>query len=92
MLYMILTEPFQRNYPGFVAPFTRSLKELVLSVHVAGHFPWFLKLLQFSPDWLVGLLNPGMKPVFSLQNVIIPCHTIGSTILKYRVGDQEADH
>ncbi|KAK0506935.1 hypothetical protein JMJ35_010635 [Cladonia borealis] len=58
------------GYPGFVAPFTRSIKELALSVHIAGHFPWFLKLLQSSPDWLVGLLNPGMKPVFNFQNEI----------------------
>ena len=43
------------------------------------------------PDWLVALLNPGMKPVFSLQNVSIPCYTIGNMILKYRAGDQEAD-
>ncbi|KAL6716018.1 hypothetical protein ACLMJK_006980 [Lecanora helva] len=71
------------GYPDFVAPFTQSLKELALGIHVAGHFPWFLKLLQSSPDWLVGLLNPGMKPVFSFQN------EIKKQVIKIKEGDKE---
>ena len=59
-----------------------SLRQLVLSVHVAGHFPWFLKLLQSSPDWLIGLLNPGMRPVFNFQNVSYICHVISSAFSK----------
>ena len=53
----------------FIAPFTNSIRELVLFVHVAGHFPLFLKFLQSVPDSVVGIINPGMQPVFRFQNV-----------------------
>ena len=36
------------TYSDLVAPFTESIKELALSIHVAEHFPWFLSLLQRS--------------------------------------------
>ena len=57
------------SYPDFVTPFTTSIKELALSIHVAGHFPWFLKFLQSVPDYVVGIINPPMQPVFQFQNV-----------------------
>lgn len=58
-----------QDYPDFVAPFTTSIKHLAYSVHVMGHFPWFLSLLQSVPDALVGILNPAMRPVFKYQAV-----------------------
>lgn len=57
------------SFPNFIAPFTESIKELALSIHVAGHFPWFLALLQSAPDSVVSVLNPAMRPVFRFQNV-----------------------
>ena len=57
------------SYPNFVAPFTESIKELLLGVHIGAHFNWFLKSLQATPDWFVGAINPPMKPVINFQNV-----------------------
>ena len=57
------------SYPDFIAPFTNSIKELVLTTHVAGHFPMFLRFLQSVPDSVVGIINPAMQPVFKFQNV-----------------------
>ena len=53
----------------FIAPFTKSVRELVLSTHTAGHFPLFLKFLQSVPYSVVGIINPGMQPVFRFQDV-----------------------
>ena len=57
------------EYSDFVAPFTTSIKQLASSVHIMGHFPWFLSLLQSVPDTLVGILNPAIIPVFKFQAV-----------------------
>lgn len=57
------------DYPDFVAPFTNSIKELTNSLHVARHFPWFLKLLQSLPGYAVGIINPAMIPVFEFKSV-----------------------
>ena len=57
------------DYPGFVGPFTKSIKELANSIHVAGHFPLVLKLLQSVPDFVVGKINPAVQPVFEFQDV-----------------------
>lgn len=57
------------NYPDFVAPFTNSIVELTSSLHVATHFPWFLKLLQSLPNFAVGIINPAMIPVFQFERV-----------------------
>ncbi|KAL8646419.1 MAG: hypothetical protein Q9226_006866, partial [Calogaya cf. arnoldii] len=59
-----------QDYPDFVAPFTKSIKLLAHSLHMVGHFPWFLTLLQSLPDPVVGILNPAMVPVFQFQNEI----------------------
>ena len=64
-----------QDYPDFVAPFTKSIKLLALSLHLVGHFPWVLSLLQSLPDSMVGILNPAMVPVFEFQNVVIPFPT-----------------
>lgn len=58
-----------QDYPDFVAPFTKSIKLLAQSLHMVGHFPWVLSLLQSLPDSVVGVLNPAMVPVFQFQNV-----------------------
>ncbi|MCJ1396150.1 hypothetical protein MMC18_009039 [Xylographa bjoerkii] len=57
------------DYPDFVTPFTTSIRKLALSLHMAGHFPWLLKLLQTLPDTALATLNPMMKPVFDFHNV-----------------------
>ena len=57
------------DYPDFVAPFTTSMKEVAKSLHVAGHFPWLLSLLQSLPDSVVRIVNPAIVPVFQFQNV-----------------------
>ncbi|KAL8683908.1 MAG: hypothetical protein Q9186_000119 [Xanthomendoza sp. 1 TL-2023] len=59
-----------QDYPDFVAPFTKSIKLLAQSLHLVGHFPWVLSLLQSLPDSVVGILNPAMVPVFQFQNEI----------------------
>lgn len=58
-----------QDYPDFVAPFTKSIKLLAQSLHLVGHFPWVLSLLQSLPDSVVAVLNPAMVPVFQFQNV-----------------------
>ena len=55
--------------PNFIGGFTSAIQELVDTVHVAGHFPWFANLLQSAPDFVMKTLNPGMMPVLQLQNV-----------------------
>ena len=55
--------------PDFIAPFTKSVKQIALSIHTSEHFPLFLKFLQSVPDSVVGIINPGMRPVFRFQNV-----------------------
>ena len=57
------------DYADFIAPFTTSLKQLANFVHIAGHFPWLLKVLQSLPDSALGIINPAMRPVFQFQNV-----------------------
>ena len=57
------------DYLDFVAPFTTSIKELTNSLHVARHFPWFLKLLQSLPGYAVGVIKPAMIPVFQFESV-----------------------
>lgn len=57
------------DYHDFVTPFTTSIRQLAMSLHMAGHFPWILTLLQSIPDSWVGYLNPLMKPVFDFHNV-----------------------
>ena len=58
-----------QDYPDFIAPFTKSIKLLAQSLHLVGHFPWILTLLQSLPDSVVGVLNPAMVPVFQFQAV-----------------------
>ena len=57
------------DYPDFVSHFTTSMKELANSLHVAGHFPWLLSLLQSLPDSVLRIVNPAIVPVFRFQNV-----------------------
>ena len=59
------------GYQDFVAPFTTSLRALLLSTHVAVNFPWFRKLMQSLPEALVSIVNPLFIPVFQFQNVRI---------------------
>lgn len=57
------------DYPDFVAPFTTSIRQLALSLHMAGHFPWLLATLQALPETVVHMLNPLMVPVFRFHDV-----------------------
>lgn len=77
-----------QDYPDFVAPFTKSIKLLAQSLHLVGHFPWILTLLQSLPDSVVGVLNPAMVPVFQFQGVrIFPCPPKSQTLTLARVGN-----
>lgn len=57
------------DYPDFVTPFTTSIRKLAMSLHMAGHFPWLLTLLQTLPESVTQILNPLMAPVFRFHNV-----------------------
>lgn len=57
------------DYPDFVTPFTTSIRKLAMSLHVAGHFPWFLTIMQTVPESVLQILNPLMVPVFQFHNV-----------------------
>lgn len=57
------------DYPDFLTPFTTSIRKLAMSLHVAGHFPWFLTIMQKLPNSLVQVLNPLMVPVFQFHDV-----------------------
>ncbi|PNY20708.1 Trichodiene oxygenase [Tolypocladium capitatum] len=63
------------DYPDFVTPFTTSIRKLAMSLHIAGHFPWFLTIMQAVPESVVQLLNPLMVPVFQFHNVRIDART-----------------
>ena len=58
--------------PDFIAPFTSSIRKLALSLHIAGHFPWFVALMQSMPEKLVAVVNPDMVPVFEFHGVGFP--------------------
>lgn len=55
--------------PDFVAPFTSSIRKLALSLHIAGHFPWFVAMMQLLPEKLVAVINPDMIPIFEFHGV-----------------------
>ncbi|KAJ6043515.1 cytochrome P450 [Penicillium canescens] len=58
------------DYPDFQTPFTTSIRKLARSLHLSGHFPWFLALMQSLPPSVVAILNPDMKPVFDFHGEI----------------------
>lgn len=58
------------EYPDFKTPFTTSIRKLALSLHVSGHFPWFLSLMQSLPESLLAVVNPPMKPVFEFHGTV----------------------
>lgn len=58
------------DMPEFKSPFTSSIRKLALSLHVSGHFPWFLQLMQSLPQSWIAVLNPNMKPVFEFHGEI----------------------
>lgn len=58
------------EYPDFKTPFTTSIRKLALSLHVSGHFPWFLSLMQSLPESVLAVVNPAMKPVFELHGTV----------------------
>ncbi|KAJ0331815.1 hypothetical protein COL5a_002484 [Colletotrichum fioriniae] len=58
------------DYPDFVTPFTTSIRKLAMSLHMAGHFPWLLTLLQTLPESVTQILNPLMVPVFRFHNEV----------------------
>jgi cytochrome P450 len=58
------------DFPDFITPFTTSIRKLAQSLHIAGHFPWILTLLQSIPESLVAVLNPDMVPVFQFHGEV----------------------
>ncbi|KAK1723035.1 hypothetical protein CaCOL14_001983 [Colletotrichum acutatum] len=58
------------DYPDFVTPFTTSIRKLAMSLHMAGHFPWLLTMLQTLPESVTQILNPLMVPVFRFHNEV----------------------
>ncbi|KAH8749227.1 cytochrome P450 [Diaporthe sp. PMI_573] len=58
------------EYPDFRTPFTTSIRKLAMSLHVSGHFPWFLSLMQSLPESVLAIINPDMKPVFEFHGVV----------------------
>ena len=57
------------DYPDFIAPLTTAFRQTAVTAHVAGHFPWFRKLMQSLPQKFVGVMNPALIPIFENQNV-----------------------
>ncbi|KAJ8114690.1 hypothetical protein ONZ43_g4843 [Nemania bipapillata] len=53
--------------PDFKSPFTLGARRLALSVHVSGHIPGFLWLMQSLPRSWVAVINPSMKHVFDFH-------------------------
>ena len=85
------------DYPDFVVPFNNSIKELENSIHIAKHFPWFLKLLQSLPGYAVKIINPAMIPVFEFENVSLSfCVQVRSFLKRYdshsHAGNRVAHH
>ena len=67
--------------PDFVAPFTTSIKQLALGVHVATHFPWLVKACMCIPQSIFVILSPAARPVFQLKDVI-PLPSLALSIQK----------
>lgn len=73
------------SYPDFFAPFTTVVMGMSLAIHIMGHFPWVMKILQSMPDAVVGLLNPKIKPWLDLQSVSIDTKTMIRAIMLLNV-------
>ncbi|KAL3424016.1 cytochrome P450 [Phlyctema vagabunda] len=72
------------NFPDFITPFTTSIRKLAQSLHLAGHFPWILTVLQAIPESLLAVLNPDMIPVFQFHG------EIEAQILKIMSGENDS--
>lgn len=57
------------DFPGFEAPFTTAIRNLVYSIPFTTNFPTLAKWLQRLPQWAVTMLDPKMKAVFEFRNV-----------------------
>jgi hypothetical protein len=57
------------DYPGFEAPFTTAIHNLLYSIPFATSFPTLAKWLQKLPEWMLVSLDPTMKPVFKFRHV-----------------------
>ncbi|KAJ4423370.1 hypothetical protein N0V82_001973 [Gnomoniopsis sp. IMI 355080] len=56
--------------PGFHGPFTDAAKELANTLHIMGHFPWLLAILQAIPNSLAAVMNSHMGEVFAFHGEI----------------------
>lgn len=65
---------FDRAYrfielPDFRAFFIDAMNELLNGVHVVTQFPWISSMINYLPDWVVTMLQPGMTSVIKFNNV-----------------------
>lgn len=67
--------------PGFHGPFTDAAKELANTLHIMGHFPWLLAMLQAIPNSLAAVMNSHMGEVFAFHGVGTT-HTHTSSMLR----------
>lgn len=58
------------DLPEFKSPFAAAARKLAMSIHVSGHFPWFLWLMQNLPRSWVAVLNPDRKHIFDFHGAL----------------------
>lgn len=73
----IITEYcFERRYdfiyePNFKASFVKSFVDLLEAVHWITQFPWLTTMMNWTPDAVVGWIDPGMKNVTKYRNEML---------------------
>ncbi|KAF4334738.1 cytochrome P450 monooxygenase [Fusarium beomiforme] len=58
------------EYPNFDAPYYAVTEDVARMVHVAGHFPWVVTILQALPQKLLAFLSPPLKKTSKFQKEI----------------------
>ncbi|KAI9651892.1 MAG: hypothetical protein M1831_007514 [Alyxoria varia] len=56
---------------NFEGPFIKSVEALASTLHISGHFPWFLTLMQSLPQKVAVAMTPALRPVFAFHGEIL---------------------
>ncbi|PVH98810.1 cytochrome P450, partial [Periconia macrospinosa] len=76
------------DYPGFEAPFTTAIHNLLYSIPFATSFPTLAKWLQRFPEWALAMLDPKMKSV-NIRSVNL-LQEVRNQVQRIVAGDNDA--
>nr|POE65009.1 trichodiene oxygenase [Quercus suber] len=57
------------DMPNFEAPFTNAVKDMASTLHVMGHFPWVLTLLESIPRSFARVMNPALGHIWDFHAI-----------------------